>query len=66
MGIDFMIDDKLNIFLLECNESPSFVFHKIENNKIFSNKYFSWINDTVLEPCYKKTDATKHYTYLHL
>ena len=66
MGIDFMIDDKLNIFLIECNENPSFVFHKIENNKMFSSKYFSWINDTVLEPCYKKTDATKHYTYLHL
>jgi len=66
MGIDFMVDDTLNVFLIECNEGPSFVFHKLENSKMFTSKYFKWINDTVLEPCYKKTDPKLHYTYLDL
>jgi hypothetical protein len=66
LGIDFMIDINGNVFLIECNTAPGFGYSNSDNSHIFSQNIFKWINETILEPYYKKTNARKHNTYLHL
>ena len=66
LGIDFMIDTNGNVFLIECNISPGFNYSNSANSHNFSQNIFKWINNIIFEPYYKKTDARKHNTYLHL
>lgn len=68
-GIDFMVDDKMNVFLIEVNDKPGYSYVKRENNIYFSKILFDWLNEIILEPTYKYKDqlvARKHQTYLDL
>uniref|UniRef100_A0A6C0HN22 Tubulin-tyrosine ligase n=1 Tax=viral metagenome TaxID=1070528 RepID=A0A6C0HN22_9ZZZZ len=66
LGIDFMIDTNGCVFLIECNTSPGFNYSNSANSYKFSQNLFKWINETILEPYYKKTNPKLHSTYLDL
>ena len=69
LGIDFMVDTNGRVFLIECNSAPGFGYTSKNNDAfihILSKSIFKWINETILEPYYKKTDPKLHSTYLHL
>ena len=70
MGADFMIDATTgNIILIEVNYKPGFGYNKRKNDIEFSNHFFNWINETILEPTYKYKDqyiSRKHKTYLNI
>jgi len=69
-GIDIMIDaDTMKPILIECNIRPGNAFKHIDNSAKFSQNYFKWINEVILEPTFKYKDqyiARKHSTYLEL
>jgi len=69
LGIDFMVDTNGRVFLIECNSAPGFGYTSKNNDAfihILSKSLFKWINETILEPYYKKTDPKLHSTYLSL
>jgi hypothetical protein len=70
IGIDIMIDaDTMKPKILECNIYPGYSFNNIENSNKFSQLYFKWINEVILEPTFKYKDqyiARKHPTYIQL
>jgi len=70
LGIDIMIDaDKMLPVLIECNILPGYAFKHTENSAKFSNIFFKWINDVILEPTFKYKDqyiARKHPTYINI
>lgn len=63
-GVDFMIDDTGRVILIEINGTPGMEFNTSAKVSAFCNTLFNWINDCVLEPCFKGTDPTKQPTYL--
>jgi len=65
-GVDFMIDDTGTVILIEVNSTPGLAFYKQANTNKFCDTIFNWVNECVLEPCFKGTDPTKHPTYLPL
>jgi glutathione synthase/RimK-type ligase-like ATP-grasp enzyme len=65
-GVDFMIDDTGTVFLIEINQTPGIISREHENSVIFCNKLFDWLNECVLEPFFKGTDASASSTYLPL
>lgn len=70
MGVDFMIDATTNnIILIEINTKPGFGYNNSENNVIFSEHFYKWVNETILEPTYKYKNqyfGRKHKTYLNI
>ena len=68
-GIDFMIDDTGKVILIEVNEKPGFGYNKPINDIKWSSKFFTFINEVILEPTFKYKDqliARKHNTYLDI
>ena len=65
-----MIDaDTMKPILIECNIRPGNAFKHIDNSAKFSQNYFKWINEVILEPTFKYKNqyiARKHSTYLDL
>lgn len=70
LGVDFMIDATTNnVILIEINTKTGFGYNKRENNIYFSEKFYKWINETILEPTYKYKNqyyGRKHKTYLDI
>jgi hypothetical protein len=69
MGVDFMIDNTGRVILIEINKKTGFGYNKKENDVVFSNNFFKWINEVILEPTFKYKDQTyarKHSTYLQI
>ena len=69
LGIDFMIDDKYNVKMIEVNNKQGYGYNNRKNDIAFSESFFKWINSTILEPYYKFKDIAKcrnHPTYLPL
>jgi hypothetical protein len=63
-GVEFLVDDTGNVFLLEINKPHGLSFHNRDVCEFFNNYLFDWIADCILYPLFKGTDATKHPTYL--
>jgi hypothetical protein len=72
-GVDFMIDDTGNVFLIEINRIPGITFNtEIEGSKMFDIIY-KLIDDVVFQPLFKKNNInqsqkliTAHPFYLHI
>lgn len=68
-GLDIIIKDNLDPVFIEINISSGVGFKNNDNRDKFSQLYYQWINDTVLEPLFKYNDpmiARKHPTYIDI
>jgi hypothetical protein len=69
-GVDFMIDDNGNVFLIEINRFPSIGFNTSKYGNNMLSIIYKLINDIVLEPLFNKNitneDIQKHPYYLDI
>jgi hypothetical protein len=63
-GVEFLVDDAGNVFLLEINKSSGLKFHNLNECKFYTNYLYDWIADCVFYPLFKGTNPTKHVTYV--
>jgi hypothetical protein len=63
-GVEFLVDDAGNVFLLEINKSAGLKFHNLNECKFYTNYLYDWIADCVFYPLFKGTNPTKHVTYV--
>ncbi len=54
-GFDLMIDEKINVWLLECNRYLQMGLDYNDEKRVkFENIFFDWINDIVIKPVFGK------------
>jgi hypothetical protein len=63
-GVEFLVDDTGNVFLLEINKPHGLKFHNLNECKFYTNYLYDWIADCVFYPLFKGTNPTKHVTYV--
>ncbi len=66
-GVDFMVDQKEKMYLIEINFNPIFKTKSKKFNEVLSKKYFSSVAcmlDPIFPSLYKSTKAENHFTPL--
>jgi hypothetical protein len=62
--VEFLVDDNGIVYLLEVNKPTGMIFNNRDICEMFIDKAFDWICTSVVEPCLKGMDPSKHPAYI--